>query len=71
LKTQSNLTLKVFRDYIPYAKFEKQSLIVGLGGPRARLAKINAGEKQISCPALEARQLVAGNRWDNRFIIAN
>ncbi len=29
-----------------------------LGGPRARLEKINAGEKRTGCPAARARQLV-------------
>ena len=29
-----------------------------LGGPRAKLEKINAGEKQTGCSAAQARQLV-------------
>ena len=48
------------------AKFQAE-----LGGPRGGCWKMNAGEKQIYCSALEARQIVAGFNKDEKCVIAN
>jgi hypothetical protein len=48
-------TPRVFRDYTPPG-FPKKYLIWNRGGPRGKLQKMSAGEKQTNCLVPETKQ---------------
>jgi hypothetical protein len=59
----------MFREYTSVSL--KNAFQARIGGPRGKLAKINAGEKEINCSTFGAKQLVAENKQDENCAIAN
>ncbi len=49
----------------------KNNSQAGLGGPRARFSKMNAGEKKTNCSTFAAKQLFSVIILDESPIIAN